>query len=290
MRKPAARRRPAPRAAGARRPRAAATKAATHVYCLVAAAEAPKLQGAPRGLHGTGALRLVAAGSGRWLVVADAPLAAYSADAVNARLSDLEWVGERAMEHEGVIEHFAARGTVVPMKLFTLFSSDARAAADVKGRRDLPRLLARLEDREEWGIRVSVDPVRLREAAAGKARPGPGLSAGTRFLVQRQHEQRAVGAARAEAHRQAEGVFTALLPLAVETRRRPPADVEGATLLVDAAFLVERARSAAFTAAARAQAERHAGSGLLVVLTGPWPPYNFLSPAPAPASRTAAKR
>ena len=289
MRRPAARRPAARGRAAARRPSSRA-KAATHVYCLVAAGEVPKLRGAPAGLQGTGPLRLIGAGTGRWLVVADAPLAAYSADAVNARLSDLAWVGERALEHEGVIEHFAARGTVVPMKLFTLFSSDRRAAADVKGRRDLPRLLSRIAGREEWGLRVSVDPLRLRQAAAGKARPRPGLAEGTRFLVQRQQERRSVSAARAEAREQAEGVFSALAPLAVETRRRPPADVEGATLLLDAAFLVERARSAAFTAAARAQAARHADSGLLVVLTGPWPPYNFLAPEPAPPSRSAARR
>jgi len=284
MRKPAVRR-PAARAR-----RAPSAKAATHVYCLVAAGDAPKLPGAPAGLRGTGPLRLVGAGPGRWLVVADAPLAAYSADAVNARLSDLGWVGERAMEHEGVIEHFAARGTVVPMKLFTLFSSDARAAADVKRRRDLPRLLARLQGREEWGVRVSVDPVRLRAAAAGKARPRAGLSEGTRFLVQRQQERSSVSAARAEAREQAEAVFTALRPLAVETRRRAPADVEGATLLLDAAYLVERALSSDFTAAAREQAGRRAASGLLVVLTGPWPPYNFLSLAPAPAAKKTTRR
>jgi hypothetical protein len=236
--------------------------------------------GAPAGLEGTGAVRLLAAGRRRWLVVADAPLDAYSAEAVNARLSDLEWVGERAMEHEGVIEHFAARGTVVPMKLFTLFSSDARAVADVKARRDLTKLLSALEGREEWGIRVSVDPVRLRAAAAERAKAPDGLSAGTGFLVRRQKEQRSVQSARAEARARAERVFEALEPLAADARRRPPADVEGATLLLDAAFLVERGRARDFAAAARDQAARSAGDGLRVVLTGPWPAYNFLSPPP----------
>ena len=88
-----------------------------------------------------------------------------------------------------------------------------------------------------------------------------------------------MSAARAEARERAEGVFDALSPLAVETRRRPPADVEGATLLLDGAFLVDRARAADFTRAARDQAARHAAAGLRVVLTGPWPAYNFLSAA-----------
>ena len=279
-----------PKKAAGRRPARAArdrrAASATHVYCLVAAPEAPGVTGAPAGLEGTGAVRLVAAGPKRWLVVSDAPLAAYSAEAVNARLSDLDWVGERAMEHERVIEHFAARGTVVPMKLFTLFSSDARAVADVKARRDLKHLLATLAGREEWGVRVSVDPVRLRTAAAARAKAPSGLSEGTSFLVQRQKEQRSVAAARAEARGRAEKVFAALEPLAADARRRAPADVEGATLLLDAAFLVERARAGAFTAGVRDEAERSAGEGLRVVLTGPWPPYNFL----APPVRGGAKR
>jgi hypothetical protein len=268
----------------ARRPPARARNA-THVYCLVAAKAAPGVKGAPAGLAGTGAVRLLEAGRGRWLVVADAPLAVYSADAVNARLADLGWVGERAMEHEEVIEHFAARGTVVPMKLFTLFSSDARAVADVKARRDLPRLLAALEGREEYGLRVSVDPVSLRKAAAGRAKAPAGLSEGTGFLVRRQKEQRSVQDARAEARRGAELVFEALAPLAADSRRRPPADVEGATLLLDAAFLVERRRAREFAATAREQAERADAGALRVVLTGPWPPYNFLSPPPKAAGR-----
>jgi hypothetical protein len=189
------------------------------------------------------------------------------------------------MEHERVIEHFASGGTVVPMKLFTLFTSDAQAAADVKRRRDLGRLLASLSGREEWGLRVSIDPARLRARAAERAEARPGLSEGTRFLVKRQQEQGAVRAGREEARRRAEEVFAVLRPLAADARRREPAVVEGATLLLDAAFLVARGRGDAFTAAAREAARRHAAEGLTVVLTGPWPPYNFLSPPPAAAGK-----
>jgi hypothetical protein len=259
------------------------------VYCLVAAGQAPSVAGAPAGLEGAAAPRLVGAGRGRWLVVADAPLARYSADAINARLPDLDWVGARAMEHERVIEHFASRATVVPMKLFTLFSSDALAVADVKRRRDLGRLLGSLEGREEWGLRVSVDPARLRARAGERAAAAPGLSEGTRFLVKRQQEQGAVRAGREDARRRAEEVFAALRPLAADARRREPALVEGATLLLDAAYLVDRARGEDFAAAARAAAGRHADSGLTVVLTGPWPPYNFLAPAPRLRARSRAR-
>ncbi len=259
--------------------------AATCVYCLVAADAPPAVAGAPPGLEGAGPPRLVAAGRGRWLVAADAPLARYAAEKINARLQDLDWVGARALEHEGVIEHFASRGTVVPMKLFTLFTSDAQAVADVKRRRDLGRLLAVLAGREEWGLRVSIDPAVLRARASERAAAKPGLSEGTRFLVKRQQEQGAVRAGREDARRRAEDVFGALRPLAADVRRREPAVVEGATLLLDAAYLVDRDRARDFGDAARDAARRHAAEGLTVVLTGPWPPYNFLAPAAPGRSR-----
>jgi hypothetical protein len=220
----------------------------------------------------------VGAGAGRWLIVADAPLRRYGAEVVNRRLSDLAWVGERAMEHEGVVEHFARHGTVVPMKLFTLFTGDARAVADVRRRRGLARLLASLAGREEWGVRVAVDPGRLRrKILAQAARPTPGLSAGTGFLVQRRQEQRAVRGRFDDARKRADQVFSTLAAIASDARRREPAGVEGASLLLDGAFLVERTRAGAFTDAARALARDHAADGLTVVLTGPWPPYNFLA-------------
>ena len=46
-------------------------------------------------------------------------------------LSDLAWVSERALPHEAIIEFVGRSGTVLPMKLFTLFRTDLRARAHV---------------------------------------------------------------------------------------------------------------------------------------------------------------
>src|SRR3954463_2543101 len=97
---------------------------ATYVYCVVKSAKPPSLARGPKGLAGIAAPRMLDAGGGYQVVAATAPLARYSADKIDARLKDIDWVAERAAEHEGVVEHVAANATVVPMKMFTLFSSD----------------------------------------------------------------------------------------------------------------------------------------------------------------------
>ncbi|TMQ25050.1 MAG: hypothetical protein E6K82_07520, partial [Candidatus Rokuibacteriota bacterium] len=55
---------------------------ATCLYCLVQADGRPSLAGAPRGLPGTGPLRLLPAGDTLWLVAADAPLTLYGSEPI----------------------------------------------------------------------------------------------------------------------------------------------------------------------------------------------------------------
>ncbi|TMB13759.1 MAG: hypothetical protein E6J65_24825, partial [Deltaproteobacteria bacterium] len=100
---------------------------ATYLYCLVRSARAPSLRGAPAGLPGAAPTRTIDAGGGLWLVAADAPLDRYGEKPIERGLQDLAWVSSVAVPHEAVVEHLAKIGTVVPMKLLTLFRSDERA-------------------------------------------------------------------------------------------------------------------------------------------------------------------
>src|SRR5678815_5449768 len=93
------------------------------------------------------------------------------------------------MAPEAVVEDAARSGPVVPMKLFTLFSSDERAAAHiVRTRKKLARLFELVAGREEWGVRVSVDErVAARRRAEG-ARSAKTTS-GTGFLLRKKAEK-----------------------------------------------------------------------------------------------------
>jgi hypothetical protein len=61
-------------------------------------------------------------------------------------------------------------------------------------------------------------------------------------------------------------------------RRRPASElpVQGGPLLLDAAFLVPRSQSRAFTALARREQRDLARKGYALTITGPWPPYTFV--------------
>jgi hypothetical protein len=251
---------------------------ATYLYCLVRTPKAPSLRGAPDGLPGAGKPRAIDAGRGLWLVAADAPLDRYGEKPIEKGLQDLAWVSSCAVPHEAVVEHLSKAGTVLPMKLFTLFRSDARALEHVaKQRPRIDKVVKRIEGREEWGLRVALDEMGALDHARAEARAGAAGSGGAAFLLRKKKEQDAVRELLQNARNRADALFEQLSARADEARRRPPPPGEvGKRVMLDAAFLLPHAKAKAFQVAVRAQAKKLAAHGYQLTLTGPWPPYNFV--------------
>jgi hypothetical protein len=256
--------------------------AASYLYAVVASAAEPRVAGAPAGPPGMGPLRWLSVGNGLWLAAADAPLPRYGSAAIEKGLKDLDWVSACALAHERVVEHVSALGGAIPMKLFTLFSSDERALAELgRAKARLRTVLRRIEGRQEWGVRVSVDEATARTRARARAQQAAGgLSAGAGFLTRKRQEHKEVRDIVDLGRTAADEVFQAVARHSDESQRRPPLAAEpGLRLLLDAAFLVPTRRVAAFRESVRRQAERLAPHGYRVVLTGPWPAYNFVAAA-----------
>ena len=157
---------------------------ATYVYCLVQAAKPPSARGVPASVPGAGAPRLLAIDRDVWAVVADAPLDRFAAEVLQQELQDVEAISRHALAHAAVIEFFFRRAAVIPLKLFTLFSSDETAREHVRGRLPaLKRMFGALRGLEEWGVRIFAG-----EAEAESART---VDSGRDYLQvkKRLHEQ-----------------------------------------------------------------------------------------------------
>lgn len=249
---------------------------ATYVYCLVRSPQEPSLSGLPEGLPGTAAPRLLPLEGNLWLVVADAPLPEYGGDEIESRLSDLSWVSDRALAHERVVEHFTALGAALPMKLFTLFRGDERAAASLRERRqEIEAVLDRITGRVEWGVRIFFREGEARRQASPPPQE-PAVS-GTSFLLRKKAEKESARDLAARVRVEVDSAYEELARHAAEARRRAPETGEAAArLFLDAAFLVESGKGDSFEAEVRSQAKRLGDHACEVELTGPWPPYNFL--------------
>jgi gas vesicle protein GvpL/GvpF len=271
------------------------TGSGTYVYCIVADTKRPHAPRTRRGLRGLGAVRLLpvtwnrggaakASGSPRprrelemWAVVADAPLKDYGEQAINRGLTDLDWVSRAAVAHEVIVESFSAAPAVLPMKLFTIFTSDERVLEHIiRERLQIQTLLARVKNHDEWGIRVVLDRAYAVAGDRGAARRADKSGA---VYLQRKKAQQDASAELAQRSRDViADLYDRLTQDATLARRRAATELpaQGGPLLLDAAFLVLRSRTSRFRSVVARKTLALAPQGYAVTLSGPWPPYTFV--------------
>ena len=226
------------------------------------------------GMPGGQDVRAIEVGERLWAIVQSVPESDYSETALARGLQNLDWVGPRAIAHERVIESFLSSRALLPMPLFTLFTSDDRAVQHVQsdGAR-IRRLLTRVEGKVEWGLRLTFDEKAARTEVSNRR-----VTSGTEFLA-RKRDVLAISRARLkEVQTAADRVHKSMSRLATAARRRTSLEraAPGSRLLLDAAFLIPAGKSGAFRSAVRQQTRGLKAAGIAVSLTGPWPAYNFI--------------
>lgn len=246
----------------------------SYVFCLVRSARRPSLRGIAEGLPGGSDLRAVDVGGGLWAIAQSVPESQYCEAALAHGLRNLDWVGPRAIAHERVTESFLSSPALLPMQLFTLFTSDARVVEHVRAdRARIARILKRIERKVEWGLRLTWNEKAVRETAARKQ-----ARTGVEFLARKRDILDVNRTRLVQARKTADRVYTAMRRQAAASQRRTSLEraAPGSRLLLDAAFLVPAARSGTFKSAIRQHARDLRAADVEVSLTGPWPAYNFI--------------
>lgn len=215
----------------------------------------------------------------------------YAGDAVERNSGTVPWLSPRAMAHDRVLTWAQEHGGVIPLPMFSLFSSErALTTALERQATTLRDAFQRVSGADEFGVRVhrrddrmmavvdELDPaLAALRAAAAAATPGQ------RYLIERKVAEQGKGAVRAAAQRMAQGIFERLQGLSRQAVTRPLTPDAGreadATLVLNGAFLVDRAGVAAFRAAVGDIVRTHEPRGLTLDFTGPWPPYHFVGTA-----------
>jgi hypothetical protein len=207
-------------------------------------------------------------GNGLWVIVSTVPAREYESR-LATKLTDVEWLAECGVAHHDVIARAAHGRGVAPFRLLTLFRSDDRVREEVtrlRGR--IERALDSVHDRREWVVRVAA--VSRGERPAGLRPP----RSGTSYLMARAAQPRGLTPTTPAARRAARALIADLKGYADRFVQRPSS---AAHVLCDGALLVSRAREHDLGNAVREWAMRLTPVGCRVSLTGPWPPYSFVS-------------
>jgi hypothetical protein len=277
---------------------------AVYVYCVVRGGRAPRItQPEPR-LPGVGEPRVVPLAGRTWVIAADVPLSVYGARAIEPRLRDVKWVSACGVAHQAMVDAcMRSSDAVVPMKVFTIFNSDARAKAELKRHADQLRdVMQQVAGCVEWGVRITRAPQPWREyqrqvererisarakaaaeAAAAAAAPEPAAAqapaSGTEFLKSKVRERAAVRNVQAMVHEHVQALAKSLDVVTRDVRYRHETVRGTVPVLLDAAYLVPRRAEERFRAQIRLKSQPLLAHGCRVTVTGPWPAYSFVSPA-----------
>lgn len=209
----------------------------------------------------------------------------FAPEALAERTRDLKWVGAHGLAHETVVAWFVDHAQILPVPVFTIFSSSSALAADASARRDwIAGMLRRFDGLREWDLKVAYTDEELVAHAAELSPDVAELderiaaaSPGTRFLLERKREEVVRGAVTRAARTIADELLALAGSIARNLRTLPLLRAEGPSAVVlNAAALVpiERENELLDTFARRAQ--ELAPRGIAVLLSGPWAPYRFV--------------
>ena len=208
--------------------------------------------------------------------VSTVPYRALAAATSPLESEALRPTAENLWLHETIVEALRQQGPALPVRFRTVLA-DASAVADALAERYdvLAADLARLGDKVEFGLSVLWDPPITpgEDQAPGSGAAVKAQGLGARYLRARLAAHRREAAMRERARALAHELDRELSVHALERRCTL---LPTPRLAVRAAYLVEPGRVPAFQDAF-AQLDR-AHPALRLLLSGPWPPYSFVTP------------
>lgn len=206
----------------------------------------------------------------------------FSQDVIDRRAADLEWLGAIGYRHQDVVADLMKSTAVIPLRAFTLFSSDeALRAYLTENATTLGNVLHRLDGKQEWTLKVEFEPQRWSQSLSKRVDSLRDLeqqiesaSAGKGFLLKKKLDDEKKRASHAaEQNVVAEIEKTVLDKLRCETVSESRERREGAFPQIN--VLINRDEEAMLQELHTDLINRYAAEGVTLALTGPWPPYTF---------------
>jgi gas vesicle protein GvpL/GvpF len=246
-------------------PPASSDKRGKYVYCIVRADEALRFGpigfGSPPGEVYTVLYEDIAA------VVSDAPMEVLDA------------TRENVLAHERVNEAVMRYQTVIPMSFGTVFKTRDDIVELLRGAHGaFQDVLTKMENKVEFGLKVLWDRdamirnIEHDDEDIRRLKTEIATQKGSTYFARVQYGRLVDGALQSRSEQYVSEIFEALRDVCVASRANKPI---GDKMIMNAAFLVDRDREAAFDARVKNLGAKY--DTLTFRYTGPWPPYNFVN-------------
>jgi len=198
--------------------------------------------------------------------------------------TDVNWLSQVAIRHNQIISDAAHSRPLLPLRMGALFHSRASLLDKMEHwETKVIDFLDSIGDRQEWAAKIFLDTHQTEETLAASSTPllpnEINIGVGTKYLIQKQERHRESRASLQRYKSEVASVETALMGLADRYYRSRllPSNLTGRRekMLWNAAFLLPRSASDSWLALAEEVRISAAARGLLLEVSGPWPPYHF---------------
>ena len=206
----------------------------------------------------------------------------FSQENIDRRAADLEWLGAIGYRHQAVVSELMKMTAVVPLRAFTLFSSEEALRSYLTSNAEMLRkVLDRLDGKQEWTLRVEFEPQRWSDALVARIDELRDLqqqidsaASGKAFLLRKKLDEEKKRASHAAEQTVVSEIEQAVLDrLSCETVAESRERREGGFPQIN--VLINRDEEATLQELHAQLNDRYAAEGLTLALSGPWPPYTF---------------
>ncbi len=209
----------------------------------------------------------------------------FSAEILEARSKDTEWLKVQIRHHATVLDAFKSSGTVVPVRFGQVFDNEADVAVMMGNQYDeIVSTLERLKDKQEWSLRVTRDAEKLQSRINASERAVQdsleAISTGVAQFIKDEMvksgelmDDELIATITENCLRR---THDALMPCAVDGAQKALITAPGVDLVYNAAYLVEAGQVSDFKSEVDALATELETIGFTFDLSGPWPAYHFV--------------
>jgi hypothetical protein len=228
-------------------------------------------------------------------VVSEVSLQEFGQEALEANLNDIKWVEAKVLAHQRILETVLASHTLVPMRFCTIYNSESRVQEMLAQHYDdFVETLARLEGKQEWGVKVYCDGEILAQRVGETSDRVKELkaemeqkSSGAAYFLKKKMDEAIAEEVERISDQYAQHIHDRLSSHAEEAVINPLQSKEltgrKEAMILNGAYLVPEEQLAAFRTELENLSEEYSDFGFICEMTGPWPPYNFVSTCTEPS-------
>ncbi len=225
--------------------------------------------------------------NGLYAIVGKTNPSEFSKDNLEKNLSNINWIGKKAQQHERIVEKVMQDTAVIPFKLGVIFKKKENIEKLLKQHHiKFKKTLSKLKDKEEWGVKIycnreiSRSIIENEDSNVKKKNKEIALaSKGRAYFLKINKEELIDNILNQVFFCCGQDSFETLKNQSFEAKANKLLSAEitpkKGPMILNAVFFVDKKKIGNFEAAVSSLKAKYTHKGFEFHCCGPWPPYNF---------------